>query len=62
MSMSSNECSNRKMTTAFDLINICFSSDIKCRSGEFIIDTLNSVEDTKGNNGETGKIHSDQID
>jgi len=34
---------------------IIFSSDIKCRSGEFIIDTLSSVEDTKGNNGDKGK-------
>ncbi|CAF0911055.1 unnamed protein product [Adineta ricciae] len=31
-------------------------NDIKCRSGEFIIDTLSSVEDTKGNNGDKGKL------
>ncbi|CAM2718167.1 unnamed protein product [Rotaria socialis] len=31
-------------------------NDLKCRSGEFIIDTLSSVEDTKGNNGDKGKL------
>lgn len=31
-------------------------SDLKCRPGEFIIDTLSSVEDTKGNNGDKGKL------
>ncbi|CAF1022981.1 unnamed protein product [Rotaria sp. Silwood1] len=32
------------------------TNDLKCRSGEFIIDTLSSVEDTKGNNGDKGKL------
>jgi Bardet-Biedl syndrome 5 protein len=27
-----------------------------CRSGEFVIDSLNSVEDTKGNNGTRGSL------
>lgn len=31
-------------------------SDLNCRAGEFIIDTLDSVEDTKGNSGESGRI------
>ncbi len=29
---------------------------MECRSGEFIIDTLESVEDTKGNNGDNGRL------
>ncbi len=31
-------------------------SELACRPGEFIIDTLESVEDTKGNSGESGKV------
>ena len=37
--------------------NILLSSEISCRSGEFIIDTLDSVEDTKGNSGESGWLY-----
>lgn len=29
---------------------------LACRKGEFIIDSINSVEDTKGNNGERGSL------
>jgi hypothetical protein len=29
---------------------------MSCRTGEFIIDSLDSVEDTKGNNGENGVL------
>ncbi|CAF5161663.1 unnamed protein product, partial [Rotaria sp. Silwood1] len=29
-----------------------FSNNFKCRSDGFIIDTLSSVEDTKGNHGD----------
>lgn len=32
------------------------NSEFNCRSGEFIIDSLDSVEDTKGNSGESGRI------
>ena len=36
---------------------LCFSQ-MKMRPGEKLIDKLDSVEDTKGNNGERGiKIH-----
>lgn len=31
-------------------------SDIKLRKGEVLIDSINSVEDTKGNNGERGSL------
>lgn len=27
-----------------------------CRKGEVVIDSINSVEDTKGNNGERGEV------
>ena len=29
---------------------------LSCRKGEVIIDSINSVEDTKGNNGERGSL------
>eukprot|EP01032_Pedospumella_encystans_P038536 gene38536-43662_t len=29
---------------------------LQCRRGEQIIDSINSVEDTKGNNGERGSL------
>ncbi len=29
---------------------------LKCRPGELVIDSINSVEDTKGNNGERGSL------
>lgn len=29
---------------------------LDCRQGEIVIDSINSVEDTKGNNGEKGSI------
>ncbi len=29
---------------------------LSCRAGEVIIDSINSVEDTKGNNGERGSL------
>lgn len=32
------------------------SSGLKLRKGEFVIDAINSVEDTKGNNGERGSL------
>lgn len=28
--------------------------EMQCRKGEVVIDSINSVEDTKGNNGERG--------
>lgn len=31
-------------------------NELSCRPGEFIIDTLSSVEDSKGNSGESGRI------
>lgn len=31
-------------------------NELNCRSGEFVIDTLDSVEDSKGNSGESGRI------
>ncbi|CAF0794727.1 unnamed protein product [Brachionus calyciflorus] len=34
----------------------CSISELGCRPGEFIIDALDSVEDTKGNSGENGRI------
>ena len=53
-------CSSKvnQLDLSFEWVLIFFflSSDIKCRSGEFIIDTLSSVEDTKGNNGDKGKL------
>lgn len=50
-------CSSEVMHFSYSFLNttVSFHSDIKCRSGEFIIDTLSSVEDTKGNNGDKGK-------
>lgn len=30
------------------------SAQMQCRKGEVVIDSINSVEDTKGNNGERG--------
>lgn len=30
---------------------------MQCRKGEVMIDSINSVEDTKGNNGERGDEH-----
>lgn len=30
---------------------------MECRKGELVIDSINSVEDTKGNNGERGRGH-----
>lgn len=32
----------------------CLSTALQCRKGEVVIDSINSVEDTKGNNGERG--------
>lgn len=29
-------------------------AEMQCRKGEVVIDSINSVEDTKGNNGERG--------
>lgn len=29
---------------------------MECRKGEVVIDSINSVEDTKGNNGERGDL------
>ncbi|RNA32571.1 Bardet-Biedl syndrome 5 [Brachionus plicatilis] len=34
----------------------CSLGEFNCRSGEFLIDSLDSVEDTKGNSGESGRI------
>lgn len=31
-------------------------SQLQCRDGEFEIDSLNNIEDTKGNNGERGQL------
>lgn len=28
--------------------------EMQCRKGEVVVDSINSVEDTKGNNGERG--------
>lgn len=33
-------------------------AEMQCRKGEVVIDSINSVEDTKGNNGERG-VHQD---
>ena len=30
---------------------------LECRRGEFLIDQMDSVEDTKGNNGERGQLY-----
>jgi hypothetical protein len=40
------------------LNSICdyLKSDIECRTGEFVIDTLESVEDSKGNSGDSGRL------
>ena len=32
------------------------SNLLSCRQGEMIVDSINSVEDTKGNNGERGSL------
>ena len=32
------------------------SNLLSCRKGEMIVDSINSVEDTKGNNGERGSL------
>lgn len=32
------------------------SNLLSCRKGEIVIDSINSVEDTKGNNGERGSL------
>ena len=34
----------------------CKQSLLACRSNEEVIDSINSVEDTKGNNGERGSL------
>ena len=36
----------------FDLL----PGQLQCRKGEVTIDSINAVEDTKGNNGEKGRI------
>ena len=38
---------------------LCFDTvakNLQCRRGEFEIDSINSVEDTKGNNGDRGYL------
>ena len=32
------------------------AEDLQCRSGEKVIDSIQHVEDTKGNNGERGSL------
>ena len=32
------------------------ASELACRTGETVIDSIHSVEDTKGNNGEKGSL------
>lgn len=32
----------------------CAHGEMQCRKGEVVVDSINSVEDTKGNNGERG--------
>lgn len=33
-------------------------AEMQCRKGEVVVDSINSVEDTKGNNGERGVRHT----
>ena len=34
---------------------VCVGRELKCKLGEKEIDSINAVEDTKGNNGERGE-------
>ena len=38
------------------IFNDVICSQLRCRSGEKVIDRLESVEDTKGNNGDRGTV------
>lgn len=38
------------------LLRLCRRRLLENRKGEFQIDSMNSVEDTKGNNGERGEL------
>jgi len=37
------------------MVLLFYSRDLKLRPGEKLIDHLDSIEDTKGNNGDRGK-------